>query len=187
MKLLRYGSVGRERPGILDCDGVVRDLRIVVDDIDGAALSPMGLARLRALDLRSLPKVCDHGRLGACVSFDRCRAGISRFSIIGTGAAGSAAVESTVGRARPRGARAHQRDEPDRPFVRIGYSRRTRSARRPGNDCEVRSGRSFSKVLLYPFEPLTRAHRASASMRNRRLLFNGPAAAGETSRVSIGG
>jgi 2,4-diketo-3-deoxy-L-fuconate hydrolase len=68
MKLLRYGSVGRERPGILDSEGVVRDLSIVVDDIDGAALSPMGLARLRAIDLRSLPKVSNYGRLGACVS-----------------------------------------------------------------------------------------------------------------------
>jgi len=68
MKLLRYGSVGSERPGILDSNGVVRDLSDVVDDIDGAAISPMGLARLRALDLGSLPIVSDHERLGACVS-----------------------------------------------------------------------------------------------------------------------
>jgi 2,4-didehydro-3-deoxy-L-rhamnonate hydrolase len=68
MKLLRYGSAGNERPGILDRKGVVRDLSSVVDDIDAAAISPMGLARLRELDLESLPKVSDHGRLGACVS-----------------------------------------------------------------------------------------------------------------------
>jgi 2,4-didehydro-3-deoxy-L-rhamnonate hydrolase len=68
MKLLRYGPVGGERPGILDSNGVVRDLSSVVDDIDGAALSPIGQARLRALDLGSLPIVSDHGRLGACVS-----------------------------------------------------------------------------------------------------------------------
>jgi 2,4-diketo-3-deoxy-L-fuconate hydrolase len=68
MRLLRYGSAGDERPGILDRDGVVRDLSSVVDDIDGAAISPIGLARLRALDLGSLPKASDHGRLGACVS-----------------------------------------------------------------------------------------------------------------------
>jgi 2,4-didehydro-3-deoxy-L-rhamnonate hydrolase len=68
MRLLRYGSAGNERPGILDSNGVVRDLSGVVDDIDGAAISPMGLARLRALDLGSLPVASDHGRLGACVS-----------------------------------------------------------------------------------------------------------------------
>ena len=68
MKLLRYGSAGNERPGILDANGAVRDLSSVVDDIDAAAVSPKGLARLRELDLESLPKVSDHGRLGACVS-----------------------------------------------------------------------------------------------------------------------
>jgi hypothetical protein len=55
MKLLRYGSVGSERPGIVDRSGAVRDLSGVVDDIDGATISPTGLARLRALDLKSLP------------------------------------------------------------------------------------------------------------------------------------
>jgi 2,4-diketo-3-deoxy-L-fuconate hydrolase len=68
MKLLRHGLVGSERPGILDSNGIVRDLSGVVDDIDGAALTPMVLSRLRALDLRSLPIVSDHDRLGACVS-----------------------------------------------------------------------------------------------------------------------
>ena len=68
MKLLRYGSVGHERPGFLDHHGVVRDLSSVVDDIDGAALSPVALERLRALELDSLPTVSDPGRLGACVS-----------------------------------------------------------------------------------------------------------------------
>lgn len=68
MRLLRYGSAGDERPGILDRNGVVRDLSGVVDDIDGAAISPIALARLRALDLGSLPIASAHGRLGACVS-----------------------------------------------------------------------------------------------------------------------
>jgi 2,4-diketo-3-deoxy-L-fuconate hydrolase len=68
MKLLRYGSVGRERPGILDSNGIVRDLSGVVDDIDGAAISPVGLKRLRALDLGSLPIASHHGRIGACVA-----------------------------------------------------------------------------------------------------------------------
>jgi hypothetical protein len=48
MKLLRYGSVGSERPGILDGNGIVRDLSGIVDTIDGPATSLGWLARLRA-------------------------------------------------------------------------------------------------------------------------------------------
>jgi 2,4-diketo-3-deoxy-L-fuconate hydrolase len=68
MKLLRYGSVGRERPGIIDHNGTIRDLTGVVNDIDGAAISPSGLARLRALDLASLPVATDIERIGPCVA-----------------------------------------------------------------------------------------------------------------------
>jgi 2,4-diketo-3-deoxy-L-fuconate hydrolase len=68
MKLLRYGPVGRERPGIVDSSGAVRDLSDVVNDIGGAALSPDGLAQLRALDLESLPLVSNVERLGPCVA-----------------------------------------------------------------------------------------------------------------------
>ena len=67
MKLLRYGPAGAERPGLLDASGVVRDLTGVVPDIAGAALSPEGLTRLRALDPASLPAVATPGRIGACV------------------------------------------------------------------------------------------------------------------------
>ncbi len=67
MKLLRYGPVGQEKPGLLDADGVVRDLSGVVDDIAGGALSPEGLKRLAALDPASLPKIEQPGRVGPCV------------------------------------------------------------------------------------------------------------------------
>jgi 2,4-didehydro-3-deoxy-L-rhamnonate hydrolase len=68
MKLLRYGPVGRERPGIVDSSAAVRDLSDVVNDIGGAALSPDVLARLRAIDLASLPLVSNVERLGPCVA-----------------------------------------------------------------------------------------------------------------------
>jgi 2,4-didehydro-3-deoxy-L-rhamnonate hydrolase len=68
MKLLRYGSAGRERPGMVDSSGAVRDLSAVVNEIDGATLSPRELKRLRALDVESLPLVGDVERLGACVA-----------------------------------------------------------------------------------------------------------------------
>ena len=71
MKLLRYGPVGQEKPGCLDAEGHVRDLSGHVDDIAGATLLPETLAKLKALDVASLPIVKgtpqEDLRLGPCV------------------------------------------------------------------------------------------------------------------------
>ncbi|MEQ8964936.1 MAG: fumarylacetoacetate hydrolase family protein [Azospirillaceae bacterium] len=67
MKLLRWGPPGGEKPGLLDADGVVRDLSGVVDDIAGDVLAPDSLTRLAGLDPKSLPAVDGSPRLGACV------------------------------------------------------------------------------------------------------------------------
>jgi len=67
MKLLRYGDAGAEKPGLLDADGAIRDLSGVVGDIDGASVSPEGLAKLAALDVSSLPIVEGDPRMGSCV------------------------------------------------------------------------------------------------------------------------
>lgn len=71
MKLLRYGPLGQEKPGVLDAQGCVRDLSVVVPDIAGAVLLPASLNKLRALKLEDLPLVAgvpQQGlRLGACV------------------------------------------------------------------------------------------------------------------------
>ncbi len=67
MKLLRYGPVGQERPGLLDDGGAIRDLSGVVSDISGEALADEALARLRALDPATLPTVEGSPRIGACV------------------------------------------------------------------------------------------------------------------------
>ncbi|MGB8710495.1 MAG: fumarylacetoacetate hydrolase family protein [Methyloceanibacter sp.] len=64
MKLLRYGELGAEKPGILDPQGVIRDLSGVVHDIAGEALGPVGLKRIKDLDLGSLPAVKGRPRLG---------------------------------------------------------------------------------------------------------------------------
>ena len=50
MKLVRFGSKGSERPGLVDKDGKVRDLSHHVPDITGATLAPESLAKLRAVD-----------------------------------------------------------------------------------------------------------------------------------------
>lgn len=67
MKLLRYGPVGAEKPGILDTDGVIRDLSAVLPDISGDALSDATFSKLRSIDLAILPAVYGDPRLGACV------------------------------------------------------------------------------------------------------------------------
>lgn len=67
MKLLRYGEKGSEKPGLLDEDKQIRDLSGHVPDIAGQALGPESLARLAALDPRSLPLVTGQPRIGACV------------------------------------------------------------------------------------------------------------------------
>lgn len=71
MKLLRYGPVGQEKPGLLDAQGRVRDLSSVVPDIADQVLLPASLERLRGLDPNDLPLVAgvpQHDlRLGACV------------------------------------------------------------------------------------------------------------------------
>ena len=64
MKLLRYGELGAEKPGILDPRGIIRDLSGVVQDIAGQALGAEGLKRIKDLDLGSLPAVKGRPRLG---------------------------------------------------------------------------------------------------------------------------
>jgi 2-keto-4-pentenoate hydratase/2-oxohepta-3-ene-1,7-dioic acid hydratase in catechol pathway len=64
MRLVRFGRAGSERPGLVDTDGVLRDLSRVVRDITPAVLTPTGLRRLRALKATRLPVVKGRPRLG---------------------------------------------------------------------------------------------------------------------------
>ncbi|MGN6702135.1 MAG: fumarylacetoacetate hydrolase family protein [Burkholderiaceae bacterium] len=77
MKLLRYGAKGREKPGMLDGAGKVRDLSDVLADITADTLSPEGLARLRGIDPASLPEVREPGRIGVPY------AGVGKFLCVG--------------------------------------------------------------------------------------------------------
>jgi len=67
MKLLRYGPLGQEKPGIIDTKGNIRSLKDIVSDIDGCALSEENLQRIQAIDISSLPMIDANVRLGACV------------------------------------------------------------------------------------------------------------------------
>ena len=66
MKLVRYGEVGAEKPGLMDGD-ILRDLSDHVTDISGAILNDAALDTLRAIDPASLPEVNGNPRLGPCV------------------------------------------------------------------------------------------------------------------------
>jgi 2,4-diketo-3-deoxy-L-fuconate hydrolase len=85
LKLVRFGSAGAERPGLVAADGSVVDLSGVVPDISGAALSPESLQTLATLDAAKLPKVPAGTRLGACVG------GVGKFIAIGLNYADHAA------------------------------------------------------------------------------------------------
>src|SRR6266545_2685531 len=67
MKLVRFGPRGREKPGILDSEGRLRDLAKVVPDLAGDALSPKGLAKIRKAAAGKLPVVKGKPRIGPCV------------------------------------------------------------------------------------------------------------------------
>jgi 2-keto-4-pentenoate hydratase/2-oxohepta-3-ene-1,7-dioic acid hydratase in catechol pathway len=67
MKLVRFGAPGREKPGLVDAAGRIRDLSKIVPDIAGDALSPKSLAKLRKLKPDQLPLVRGTPRLGSCV------------------------------------------------------------------------------------------------------------------------
>ncbi|MBL8572019.1 MAG: fumarylacetoacetate hydrolase family protein [Phreatobacter sp.] len=67
MKLVRYGAAGKEKPGLVDPDGKIRDLSGVVPDIAGDALTKKGLAKIAKANWEKLPLVKGKPRLGACV------------------------------------------------------------------------------------------------------------------------
>jgi 2,4-didehydro-3-deoxy-L-rhamnonate hydrolase len=68
MKLVRYGAVGKEKPGLIDEAGKLRDLSKQVKDFDGAAISPAALAKLAKLKMDSLPLVKGKPRMGCPVA-----------------------------------------------------------------------------------------------------------------------
>ncbi|HET6839638.1 MAG TPA: fumarylacetoacetate hydrolase family protein [Bradyrhizobium sp.] len=77
MKLVRYGAMGQEKPGLIDKSGQLRDLSDHVKDLAGEAFSPASLAKLAALDPAKLPAVNGKPRIGAPVG------GLPKFLAIG--------------------------------------------------------------------------------------------------------
>jgi 2-keto-4-pentenoate hydratase/2-oxohepta-3-ene-1,7-dioic acid hydratase in catechol pathway len=67
MKLVRYGAAGREKPGLVDGEGRIRDLSGLVPDIAGEVLSPKSLAKLAKAKADKLPPVRGNPRIGPCI------------------------------------------------------------------------------------------------------------------------
>ena len=67
MKLVRYGNEGKEKPGLIDADGKLRDLSDHISDINGPALSKESLKTLGNIESASLPTVRGTPRLGPCI------------------------------------------------------------------------------------------------------------------------
>jgi 2,4-diketo-3-deoxy-L-fuconate hydrolase len=67
MKLVRFGRAGREKPGLVDFAGKIRDISEHVPELSGTALSRKALAKLRRLKPEKLPLVRGRPRLGSCV------------------------------------------------------------------------------------------------------------------------
>jgi 2-keto-4-pentenoate hydratase/2-oxohepta-3-ene-1,7-dioic acid hydratase in catechol pathway len=68
MKLVRFGKPGKEKPGLIDAEGKIRDLSEVIPDLSGAALSARSLNKIRKIKPETLPKARGEPRLGPCVA-----------------------------------------------------------------------------------------------------------------------
>lgn len=68
MRLVRYGRPGKEKPGLFDEEGRLRDLSGVIEDIDAAVLSDKALRKLAKVDWNTLPLVRGNPRLGVPVA-----------------------------------------------------------------------------------------------------------------------
>ncbi len=85
MKLVRYGNPGKEKPGLIDADGKLRDLSAVIKDIGPDQLSDVAIAKLQKVKVEKLPLVKEKTRLGSPVC------GVGKFIAIGLNYADHAA------------------------------------------------------------------------------------------------
>ena len=95
MKLVRFGPVGREKPGMIDVNGQLRDLSAVIPDIGAAQLDDKTLAKLAKLKTDTLPKVRGNPRMGCPISH------VGKFIAIGLNYADHAAESNLPVPAEP--------------------------------------------------------------------------------------
>ena len=74
MKLLRYGELGKERPGVLDADGQIRDLSGHIEDISGSVLSTNSIGKLKEIKkIISEKKLNDDLEIDGGINIENCK------------------------------------------------------------------------------------------------------------------
>ena len=68
LKLLRFGPLGEEKPGLLDAQGQIHDLSAHIDDLGPASLSDAALEEIAQIPLSDLPVVEGNPRIGVPVT-----------------------------------------------------------------------------------------------------------------------
>ena len=68
MKLLRIGSKGKEKPGVLDKEGKIRDISSHISDLNPENLNFTTISTIQGLDLSSLPELSSSERIGSCIA-----------------------------------------------------------------------------------------------------------------------
>lgn len=95
MKLVRFGPAGKEKPGLIDADGKIRDLSKVIPDIRGPYLSSKSLAKIAKVNVDKLPLVKGKPRFGPCIT------GVRNFIAVGLNYADHAAETGAAIPAEP--------------------------------------------------------------------------------------
>lgn len=68
MKLLRCGSLNKEKPAVLDKNGKIRDISSHIDDLNPQNISFTNLEKLKKINLESLPEIPSSERIGSCIA-----------------------------------------------------------------------------------------------------------------------
>ena len=68
MKLLRCGSLNKEKPAVLDKNGKIRDISSHINDLNPKNISFTNLEKLKKINLESLPEIPSSERIGSCIA-----------------------------------------------------------------------------------------------------------------------
>ena len=68
MKFLRVGSLNREKPAIIEEDGIIRDLSSVISDLNSTTVNQNTIEKIKKINLNKLPEINENIRIGPCVA-----------------------------------------------------------------------------------------------------------------------
>ena len=67
MKLLRCGSLNKEKPAVLDKNGKIRDISSLINDLNPKNINFPNLEKLKKINLESLAEIPSSERIGSCI------------------------------------------------------------------------------------------------------------------------